>query len=278
VGDAGGQVAVGYGSVWVSNTGRDSVSRIDPATNKVVATIRVGSAPFGVAVGVGAVWVTNQDGNTVSRIDPSRNRVAATIRVGMLPIGVAITPGAVWVGNHHGDSVVVIDPTTNEVVKTVSVGSTPVGGPAHMVAGAGAVWIGVPDTSSITRIDTATSTVRANAKIASGGVCGDVALASNAVWIAGGGCAVGITRVNPTTGKTVTTIGHDEVAGVALGRRTLWYTTLQGTVIGRINPRTNAMLSPVKVPGTPTGLAIGYGSLWVADPALRAVLRLTPNP
>jgi hypothetical protein len=32
--------------------------------------------------------------------------------------------------------------------------------------------------------------------------------------------------------------------------------------------RTNAMLSPVNVPGTPTALAIGYGSVWVADPHL----------
>lgn len=35
-----------------------TVSRIDPATNEVVATIEVGHRPLGVAVGNGLVWVT----------------------------------------------------------------------------------------------------------------------------------------------------------------------------------------------------------------------------
>jgi YVTN family beta-propeller protein len=97
--------------VWVMgrfhsrvNTADDSVSRVDPTTDAVSATINVGQAPFGIASGAGAVWVANQNGNSVSRIDPSTNRVSATIAVGMLPIGVAITPGAVWVADHHSDS------------------------------------------------------------------------------------------------------------------------------------------------------------------------------
>jgi len=38
----------------------DSVSRIDPRTRKVVATIKVGNRAAGIAVGEGAVWVTVQ--------------------------------------------------------------------------------------------------------------------------------------------------------------------------------------------------------------------------
>ena len=37
-----------------------TVSRIDPATNEVVATIEVGNAPAGIAVGDGFVWVAVQ--------------------------------------------------------------------------------------------------------------------------------------------------------------------------------------------------------------------------
>jgi YVTN family beta-propeller protein len=277
VGDAGGAVAVGFGSVWVANSADGSVSRIDPVAAKVVATIRVGSAPFGVAAGEGAVWVTNQDDDSLSRIDPATNRVAQTIPVGMLPIGVGVTPGAVWVADHHGDSVVRVDPKTNRVVKTVSVGSTPIGGPAHMASGAGSVWVGVPDIGAVVRIDAAANSVR-SAKVASGGLCGDLALARDAVWVAGGGCAVGIARVDPSTRKTVATlVGGDEVAGLALGGGGLWYTTLEGNVVGRIDTATNMVVARVKVPGTPRSLAVGFGSVWVADPALRAVLELTPN-
>jgi YVTN family beta-propeller protein len=278
VGDAGGQVAIGFGSVWIVNTADGSVSRIDPAAAKVVATIRVGSAPFGVAAGEGAVWVANQDDDSLSRIDPATNRVARTVPVGMLPIGVAVTPGAVWVANHHGDSVMRVDPKTNKVVRTVSVGSTPIGGPAHMAADARSVWVGVPDVGAVVRIDATANTVR-SAKIPSGGgLCGDLALAGTAVWVAGGGCAVGITRVDPSTGKiTATLLGKDEVAGLALEGGVLWYTALEANVVGRIDTATNTLMAPVEVPGTPRALAVGFGSVWVGDPALGAVLELTPN-
>ena len=50
----------GAGAVWVANSGDGTVSRIDPSTNSVVATIRVGNSPLGIAVGAGYVWVTVQ--------------------------------------------------------------------------------------------------------------------------------------------------------------------------------------------------------------------------
>src|SRR4030095_7886425 len=44
----------------------------------VQARIPVVGGPAAVAVGAGAVWVVSQDGGTVSRIDPASNRVGAT--------------------------------------------------------------------------------------------------------------------------------------------------------------------------------------------------------
>jgi YVTN family beta-propeller protein len=48
----------------------DTVSRIDPTTNKVVETIPVGAGPTGIGYGVGAVWVANNLDQPVSRIQP----------------------------------------------------------------------------------------------------------------------------------------------------------------------------------------------------------------
>jgi YVTN family beta-propeller protein len=41
----------------VANRDDGTLSRIDPSTNRVVATIHVGGQPESVAVGGGAVWV-----------------------------------------------------------------------------------------------------------------------------------------------------------------------------------------------------------------------------
>ena len=51
-------VAADDEGVWVANGGETTVMRIDPATNKVVATIELGVRPDKIAVGEGAVWVT----------------------------------------------------------------------------------------------------------------------------------------------------------------------------------------------------------------------------
>ena len=93
-------IGVGEGSVWVANSLGNTVSQIEPATNRVVRRIRVGEDPVAVAAGGGAVWVTNYKDGTVSRLDPRQGRVVATIPVGPNPDHVAVGDGGVWVTVH----------------------------------------------------------------------------------------------------------------------------------------------------------------------------------
>jgi YVTN family beta-propeller protein len=60
--------------------------------------IAVGHIPAGVAVGLGSVWVTSQCAGTLSRIDPATNRVVATIKLGYHPFDLAVGGGFAWVG------------------------------------------------------------------------------------------------------------------------------------------------------------------------------------
>ncbi len=68
----------------------DALQRIDPRTNKLVATLRLGSDPTGVAVGEGAVWTIHLDDNRISKIDPRTNDVVAT---GSAPAPKAVATG-----------------------------------------------------------------------------------------------------------------------------------------------------------------------------------------
>ena len=79
---------------YVANSDSNTVSVIDTATNKVVATVGVGVNPSGVAVtpdGTHA-YVANNGSNNVSVIDTASNTVVATVPVGVGPDGVAVTP------------------------------------------------------------------------------------------------------------------------------------------------------------------------------------------
>jgi peptide/nickel transport system substrate-binding protein len=84
--------------VWVANSLDGTVSRIDPQTDSVAATVPVGDGAGGLVIGPNAVWVTSQYAGTVSRINPAANVVTRTIMVGNRPLGVAIVDGLVWVG------------------------------------------------------------------------------------------------------------------------------------------------------------------------------------
>jgi len=100
-------------SVWVTNGGDDTVSRVSAtAPYAVTNTITVGALPFFLAVSPdgSSVWVANNAagrGTTISRISTSTNLVTNTITVGSGPIGVAVSPdgSSVWVTNETSSSV-----------------------------------------------------------------------------------------------------------------------------------------------------------------------------
>jgi YVTN family beta-propeller protein len=58
VGDFAVAIATGAGAVWTANHDSGTVSKVDPATGRLLATIHVGGEPSGIAVGDGRIWVT----------------------------------------------------------------------------------------------------------------------------------------------------------------------------------------------------------------------------
>lgn len=56
------------GTVFVPNLGSNTLSRIDPATNKVVNTLSVGTKPFPAANAFGDIWVPSAGGTDVVRV------------------------------------------------------------------------------------------------------------------------------------------------------------------------------------------------------------------
>ena len=76
----------------------NTVWRIDAGTKVPRAIITMPTYPADLDTGANAVWVTSIGAGVVSRIDPDTNSVAATIRTGYYPLGIAVAGGFVWVG------------------------------------------------------------------------------------------------------------------------------------------------------------------------------------
>jgi len=140
VGNDPSAIAAGAGSIWVTDSEDNTVTRLDPESEgAVIGTTSVGQDPNALAVGAGAVWVANTRDDTVSRIDPRSGTVTDTVPVGRRPTGVAVGEGGVWVANSLSGSLDRIDPRTKRVVATVDLGEAPQG----VAVAHGLVWVSV---------------------------------------------------------------------------------------------------------------------------------------
>ncbi len=61
------------------------LSRIDPATNKVVSKISIPPGSFTAAFEAGSVWITSTKNNLLTRVDAKTEKVVAKIPVGPTP-------------------------------------------------------------------------------------------------------------------------------------------------------------------------------------------------
>lgn len=124
---------------YVTNTGSNTVSVINTATNSVTTNVPVGDHPSDIAVTPDGtkVYVANWQGNTVSVIDTTTNTVVSTVPVGITPLGVALTPDGTkaYVTNAESDNISVIDTATNVVIATVNAGKYSVNYPTKIAIG-----------------------------------------------------------------------------------------------------------------------------------------------
>jgi hypothetical protein len=102
-------ITTAFGSVWAADVANGAVYRIDPDTDDVDATIRIGegSGAFadGIAEASGSIWVTSPKDQTVVRIDPATNQIVQTIPLPYTPNGLAVGgDGSVWVSLAPPDS------------------------------------------------------------------------------------------------------------------------------------------------------------------------------
>jgi len=70
-------INAGFGSIWASQSLYGSVTRHDPATGAVVATIDVGAGPQKLQAADGRMWVRTADRYVA--VDPATNTVVATL-------------------------------------------------------------------------------------------------------------------------------------------------------------------------------------------------------
>ena len=270
--------------IWVHNTDAGTLVRIDPHTNTAVATIPVGTGEGGgVTVGFGSVWVANPNGDSVMRIDPQSNRVVATLRfIGGGSEPLTVSPEAVWQGSGISGPVRRIDPATNKEVADV-----PIVTPTSISYGAGSVWVcdNNSATKGLVRVNPQTNQIQTTIDVSAGvGVnCASVVALDGAVWVLssinGQPDTAMLERIDPATNEVVATIAMPKVTVAQFGAdaQGVWVYDYLGNLY-RVDPQTNQVVGKLALPQTPAGMAVGAGSVWIADQASGSLWRITPAP
>ncbi len=152
---------------YITNAESDNISVIDTATNKVTATISVGSNPIGVVIDPNGtkIYVVNAYSNDVSIIDTATNKITATVPVGSSPQGIAVSPNGtkVYVANHNSNNVSVIDTSANTVVSTLNTGKYPEG--VAVSPDGKKIYVTNYGDNTVSIIDTATKAVIATVSV-----------------------------------------------------------------------------------------------------------------
>ena len=135
--------------------GSGRLVHVDPATDRILASMEVGRDPSDVAIGDDVVWVANRGDDSVWRVDARTRAVQTKTSVGDGPAALAVTDEAVWVANMSARTLMRIDPGTSRVEGApISLGKEI----QDLVASRDSVWVASAD-GTVTRLDAGTGAV-----------------------------------------------------------------------------------------------------------------------
>lgn len=272
VGGTADWVLITDDAVWVASTKPYAVHRIDPATNRIVATVLVsGEACSGLASGFGSIWVPLCGKKPeLVRIDAAKCVITAT-----LPIppagpegGITASEDSVWLVTDKNGTLSRIDPSTNSLREKISIPS----GSYNPIFSNGIVWITGVESGVLTAVDAITGKILKSVPVGlkprfltSGG---------GSVWTLNQGDGT-VSRVDEKSRRVITTIqvGIPGAGGdIGYGADSVW-TTVFDVPLTRIDATTNKVVRQWVGKGGDS-LRFAHGSMWLTDYKKGLLLRI----
>ena len=276
------QLAADAGGLWVVGDG--GLHRIDPAADRVVASVRVGPADAdlgGLGLSTTSVWVPQERSELLWRVDRRTNRVRGRVDLGQVlygPVGVATRGDTVWVvccglkyGSRPAGTLLRVDGRRGEVTGRVAVPE----GPLAVVAEPDAVWVGTA-AGSLLRVDPATA--RVVTRVAPPDPRGRIQALSpgpGVLWVADTGAGA-IRRFDLASGRFTLAVTAPAPRNLAAGGDGAYVVTDLNQLLSQVDARTGRRgpTVPATQLGAVRGIAVEPGAVWVATGD--QVVRLDP--
>ncbi len=265
-------IAVGE-SVWVSNSPKGTVTRINPTTATVEQTLTGFRKPCsGLAIGFGSLWIPNCGDKTLDRVDLATGRVTKTVPMGVADSegGIAVGAGSVWMMTDGTSTLSEIDPATDKVVSKTQLPA----GCYTPLFGFESVWVTCTKQNTLIRVDPRTKGILATVPV--GPQPRFLSAGEGAVWTLNQGDGT-VTRVNPQTNRVAATIAvgiPGEGGDISAGEGSVWATSF-GFPVSRIDPATNEVVQQFVGTGG-DAIRAGGGLVWLSNYMLHTEWKIDP--
>jgi virginiamycin B lyase len=272
IGGTADWVLVTEDAVWVASTKPFAIVRIDPATNKIVASIRIpGEACSGLTSGFGSIWAPICGKKpALVRIDAAKNAISAILPIAPAGAegGIAASDDSIWLATDANGTLVRIDPSTNSVRQKIStppasynpifsdgivwitgieknvltavdansgkvLESIPVGPrPRFLTASAGSIWTLNQGDGTVSRVDEKSRKATAAIQVGIPGTGGDIDFGADSVWLSV--FDVPLSRLDATTNRVVKQWIGNGGDSLRIGFDSLWITDYKKGLLLRI--------------------------------------------
>jgi len=272
-----------------------ALQRVDPKTNELVATIRLGGEPVDVAASEDAVWLIDPGRNSLVRVDSATNAVTTQGSGAGALAAVATSPASpAYVGiAADGPSGAVLSQIDANTLREARTGHAlrelpglpgdptpaPVSAVGAMAGTASAGWVADVAAGTITRVSDQGPAPRVNVDI--GGTALDLASTRSEVWVAqgsapGGGGGGSVVRLDDGGEVTARVPLSFTPSAIAVGAEGVWVADPEGRRVWRVDLDRGGA-TPVPVGGHPVDVAVGAGSVWVVSAGAGELARIDPQ-
>jgi streptogramin lyase len=233
LGNACGGLLNALSSLWTVNCSAKSLTKLDPKTAKIAASVDAGgvTATAALAASADSIWLLADNKTTLLRVDPKEHAPVAEVRLPAACSGILFAESSLWVTCPSVDKVLRIDPRTNLVTKRIDVP----GQPYAVTFGEAFVWVLTQKDGKVTQIDPKTDKVAATVELNIPNAAGSIAFGEGAVWVSAPGFPV--MRIHPATAKIVQQFNGEGSGLISTGLGSVWLANPAAKTVTRFDPK-----------------------------------------
>lgn len=235
-----GGVVSAFGSLWIPDCKKQTVTRMEARGGKVTATVNVpvAKAASAIAATGDSIWILSDEKGTLTRIDPTDNAVLSELRLGAGCNSLGVDAGTLWVTCTADNKIFKINPKTNLVDERIETVAEPV----SLAFGEAHVWVYGNKDGKISKIDPKTNKVVATIETGVPAGNGSIAFGDGFVWASASGYP--LTKIDAKTDKVMQQFAGEGGGYVKFAAGSIWLTNPAKMQVSRFDPKRIALTLP----------------------------------